>query len=102
MEESLSVLTEAKECLEDEILVAMVKIYLVLDRMYHVRRDGETINPPSFYLKTFQMQLDAVKQEIPGNVQLHSKFLAPDGPAAFLTSYRGHTVVLLQCRVYNQ
>ncbi|CAG8043814.1 unnamed protein product [Penicillium olsonii] len=71
MEESLSVLTEAKECLEDEILVAMVKIYLVLDRMYHVRRDGETINPPSFYLKTFQMQLDAVKQEIPGNVQLH-------------------------------
>ncbi|CAG8173321.1 unnamed protein product [Penicillium salamii] len=72
MEESLSVLAEAKECPEDEILVAMVKMYLVLDRLYHLRRDGDTISSPSFYLRTLKIQLDAARQEIPSHLQTHT------------------------------
>jgi hypothetical protein len=74
MQESLSILAEAKECPEDEILIALVKIHLVLDRSYQLRRDGEVINSLSFYLSSFKAQLDAVKQEIPPHLHKHSMF----------------------------
>lgn len=72
MEESLLILAEAKECPEDEILIALVKIHLVLDRSYHLRRDGLPIESPAFYINAFRIQLDAVKQEIPTHLQEHS------------------------------
>jgi hypothetical protein len=75
MEQSLSVLAEAKECPADEILIAIVKMHLVLDRSYQLRRDGLPINSPNFYLHSFRTQLDAVKQEIPSHVRQHSMFL---------------------------
>ncbi|KAJ5354786.1 hypothetical protein N7541_005830 [Penicillium brevicompactum] len=68
MEESLSVLTDAKESPEDEVLVILVKIYLVLDRMHQLRRDGEPISSPAFYMSALKMQLDAVKQQIPSHL----------------------------------
>ncbi|CAI7600837.1 unnamed protein product [Penicillium bialowiezense] len=71
MEESLSVLTEAQESPEDEVLVAMVKLFLVLDRLHNIRRDGDPISSPAFYLSALKMQLDAVKQEIPTHLMQH-------------------------------
>ncbi|OQE46982.1 hypothetical protein PENCOP_c001G05365 [Penicillium coprophilum] len=65
MEESLSILAEAKECPQDELLIVQVKIYLILDRVYQLRRDGEASISLAFYLDTFQKQLDIVKSEIP-------------------------------------
>lgn len=73
MEESLSVLAEAKDCKEDQLLVTLVKIQLVIDRVYHARRDGDPLNPLSFYLNSFQTQLEAVKSQIPLNLQKDSK-----------------------------
>jgi hypothetical protein len=75
MEESLSVLAEAKDCKEDQLLVTLVKIQLVIDRVYHARRDGDHINPLPFYLNSFQTQLEAVKSQIPVHLQKDSKFL---------------------------
>jgi hypothetical protein len=77
MEESLSVLTEAKECPEDELLIALVKVHLVLDRVYQLRRDGEAFMPLPFYLDSFKNQLDTVKSHIPPHLQQHSMFLPP-------------------------
>jgi hypothetical protein len=77
MQESLSILAEAKECPEDEILLALVKIHLVLDRSYQLRRDGDVISPLSFYLGSFKSQLDAVKQEIPPHLHQHRMFPFP-------------------------
>ncbi|KAF3012941.1 hypothetical protein E8E15_004334 [Penicillium rubens] len=75
MEESLSVLTEAKECPEDELLIALVKIHLVLDRFYQLRRDGEAFMPLPFYLDSFKNQLDTVKSHIPPHLQQHRVLL---------------------------
>ncbi|KAJ5398898.1 hypothetical protein N7465_009387 [Penicillium sp. CMV-2018d] len=71
MEESLSILTEAKECPQDELLVALVKIHLVLDRVYQLRRDGEIFISLPFYLDSFKNQLDTVKGQIPPHLQHH-------------------------------
>ncbi|KAI3210361.1 hypothetical protein CBS147311_1136 [Penicillium roqueforti] len=71
MEESLSILTDAKECPQDELLIALVKIYLVLDRVHQLRRDGEVSIPPAFYLDSFKNQLDTVKSQIPPHLQQH-------------------------------
>lgn len=76
MEESLSVLTDAKESPEDEVLVVLVKIYLVLDRMHQLRRDGEPISSPAFYMTALKMQLDAVKQQIPPHMIQNSMSLS--------------------------
>ncbi|KAJ5236537.1 hypothetical protein N7489_006628 [Penicillium chrysogenum] len=75
MEESLSVLTEAKECPEDELLIALVKVHLVLDRVYQLRRDGEAFMPLPFYLDSFKNQLDTVKSHIPPHLQQHRVLL---------------------------
>lgn len=75
MEESLSILTEAKECLQDELLVALVKIHLVLDRVYQLRRDGDVFISLPFYLDSFKNQLDTVKGQIPPHLQHHSASL---------------------------
>lgn len=77
MEESLSILTDAKECPQDELLIALVKIYLVLDRVHQLRRDGEVSIPPAFYLDSFKNQLDTVKSQIPPHLQQHSMFIPP-------------------------
>lgn len=74
MEESLSVLAEAKDCKEDQLLVTLVKIQLVIDRVYHARRDGDSLNPLAFYLNSFQTQLETVKSQIPVHLQKDSKF----------------------------
>ncbi|KAJ5208791.1 hypothetical protein N7449_003170 [Penicillium cf. viridicatum] len=75
MEESLSILTEAKECPQDELLVALVKIHLVLDRVYELRRDGEVFISLPFYLDSFKNQLDTVKGQIPPHLQHHRVIL---------------------------
>lgn len=75
MEESLSVLTEAKECPQDELLIILVKIHLVLDRVYQLRRDGEAFISLAFYLDSFKNQLDTVKSQIPPRLQHHSMLL---------------------------
>ncbi|KAJ5183452.1 hypothetical protein N7492_001068 [Penicillium capsulatum] len=69
MEESLSILTDAKESPEDELLVALVKIQLVMERNYHLRRDGGTQSLSEFYIKSFQSQLESVKSQIPPSLK---------------------------------
>lgn len=94
MEESLSVLTEAQESPEDEVLVAMVKLFLVLDRLHNIRRDGDPISSPAFYLSALKMQLDAVKQEIPTHLMQHSRSLSQQVSMKLLTvSPRNYTNV---------
>ncbi|OGM48641.1 hypothetical protein ABOM_002046 [Aspergillus bombycis] len=39
MEESLEILASTKECIGDELLVWLVRIQLVVDKSYHLRRD---------------------------------------------------------------
>lgn len=73
MEESLSVLTEAKECPEDELLVSLVKIQLVMDKVYHLRRDSDNQTPSVFYTKAFQSQLESVKEQIPQHLRQDSE-----------------------------
>ncbi|KAJ5384674.1 hypothetical protein N7517_002585 [Penicillium concentricum] len=75
MEESLSILAEAKECPQDEILIIQVKIHLILDRVYQLRRDGEAFISLAFYLDTFKKQLDTVKSEIPPHLLQHRAIL---------------------------
>ncbi|KAJ5586970.1 uncharacterized protein N7459_002735 [Penicillium hispanicum] len=70
MEESLTVLTDANECPEDELLVSLVKIQLVVDKVYQSRRDGDINQSPSpIYTKSFQSQLESVKGQIPQYLQ---------------------------------
>ena len=83
MEESLSILTQAKECPQDELLITLVKIHLVLDRVYQLRRDGEASISLAFYLDSFKNQLDTVKSQISPHLQQHSMFL----PLLSLHSY---------------
>jgi hypothetical protein len=73
MEESLAILAEAKECPQDELLVAQVKLYLILDKAYQLRRDGGTSSSPAFYLATFRKELDTLRSQIPPHLQQHSK-----------------------------
>ncbi|KAJ5514265.1 hypothetical protein N7463_003817 [Penicillium fimorum] len=75
MEESLSILAGAKECPQDELLIIQVKIHLILDRVYQLRRDGEAFISLAFYLDTFKKQLDTVKSEIPSHLQQHRVIL---------------------------
>ncbi|KAJ5678900.1 hypothetical protein N7462_007144, partial [Penicillium macrosclerotiorum] len=65
LEESLAILMEAKESPEDERLVVIVKIHLVIDKIYHLQRDAGNHTPPLFYTKAFQSQLESVKNDIP-------------------------------------
>jgi hypothetical protein len=69
MEESLSILMNAKECPDDERLVTLVKIHLVMDKVYHLQRDGDSHLPSTFYTKAFQSQLESVKSSIPSHLQ---------------------------------
>ncbi|KAG0159271.1 hypothetical protein PDIDSM_6793 [Penicillium digitatum] len=71
MEESLSILNEAKECPQDELLITIVKIHLVLERVYQLRRDGEAFISLAFYLDSFKNQLNTVKSQIPLHLQHH-------------------------------
>lgn len=73
MEESLSILMEAKECPEDELLVSLVKIQLVMDKVHHLRRDGDGKTTSVFYTKAFQSQLDSVKNQIPQHLKQDSE-----------------------------
>lgn len=75
MEESLSVLAETKECPQDELLIAQVKIHLIVDKAYQLRRDGEPLSPPAFYLNALKKELDLVKSQIPPHLQQHSILL---------------------------
>ena len=74
MEESLTVLMDAKECPEDELLVTLVKIQLIMDKVYHMRRDGENKSYSLLYTKAFQSQLESVKSQIPQRLQQDSTF----------------------------
>lgn len=76
IEESLSILTEAKECPQDELLVALVKVHLVLDRVYQLRRDGAVFISLPFYLDSFKNQLDTVKGQISPHLQHHSTLIS--------------------------
>lgn len=78
MEESLSVLMEAKECPEDEILVSLVKIQLVMDKVYHLRRDGDQKTISVLYTKAFQSQLESVKDQIPQHLKQDSESASID------------------------
>lgn len=65
MEESLTILMDAKECPEDELLVTLVKIQLVMDKVHHARRDGDDQILSRIYIKSFQAQLDSVRTQVP-------------------------------------
>ncbi|KAJ5278979.1 hypothetical protein N7478_004351 [Penicillium angulare] len=69
MDECLAVLTDTKECPEDEILVNLVRIQLVMDKVYHARRDGEDQFQARIYIKSFEGQLDAIRKQIPLHLQ---------------------------------
>ncbi|KAJ5949626.1 hypothetical protein N7454_001210, partial [Penicillium verhagenii] len=69
MEENLNILMESKECPEDEILVNLVRIQLVVDKVYQARRDGDDQLLSRFYIKSFQAQLDVVRKLIPAHLQ---------------------------------
>lgn len=99
MEESLTVLMEAKECPEDELLVSLVKIQLVMDKVYHLRRDGDNKTPSVFYTKAFQSQLECVKEQIPQHLKQDSEFTNVDHLKSLtLTQFnRSDTVVPGQC-----
>lgn len=74
MEESLTVLAEAKESPNDELLVTLVKLQLIMDKVYHHRRDGEHQTQSLLHTRSFQAQLDSVKSQIPQHLQHHSTF----------------------------
>ncbi|KAJ5085829.1 hypothetical protein N7532_010600 [Penicillium argentinense] len=69
MEESLTILMEAKECPDDELLVTLVKIQLVMDKVYHLRRDGDNQAPSLMYTKSIQAQLESVKNQTPPHLK---------------------------------
>lgn len=73
MDESLTVLLEAKECPEDELLVHLVKIQLVMDKVYHTRRDGEDQSLARFYLESCQTQLISIRNQIPQHLKTSSR-----------------------------
>ncbi|KXG47021.1 Cytochrome P450 [Penicillium griseofulvum] len=75
MEESLSILAEAKDCPQDELLIVQVKIHLVLDKVYQLQRDGEASISLAFYLDAFRKQLDTVKSQVPPHLQQHRVIL---------------------------
>lgn len=77
MEESLSILAEAKECPQDELLIAQVKLHLILDKVHQLRRDGQTLPSLAFYLNTLKAELDTVKSQIPLHLERHSMFPSP-------------------------
>jgi hypothetical protein len=77
MEESLQVLLDAKECPEDEVLVTLVKIQLVMDKVHHHRRDGDGQLPSLLYTKSFQAQLDSVREQIPQHLKQLSMSIQP-------------------------
>lgn len=77
MEESLQVLADTKECPEDEILVTLVKIQLVMDKVHHLRRDGDWQLPSLMYTKSFQAQLESVREQIPPHLKQHSMPFCP-------------------------
>lgn len=86
MEESLSVLMEAQECPEDELLVSLVNIQLVMDKVHHLRRDGDNRSPSELYTKAFQSQLEFVKDQIP-------QYLKQDGDSTHpLLSQKPHSL----------
>lgn len=76
MEESLTVLLEAKECPEDELLVHLVKIQLVIDKVYHARRDGEDQSLARFYVESNQAQLSSIRNQIPPHLKSSSESYA--------------------------
>jgi hypothetical protein len=97
MEESLSILAEAKDCPQDELLIVQVKIHLVLDKVYQLRRDGEASISLAFYLDAFRKQLDTVKSQVPPHLQQHSRFLPPQISTIRTNKTKG---VVLMC-LYN-
>jgi hypothetical protein len=99
MEESLTVLMDAKECPEDELLVTLVKIQLIMDKIYHMRRDGENKSYSLLYTKAFQSQLESVKSQIPQRLQQDSKSTQFDLVFQQLIKYvnRGCGVISCKC-----
>ncbi|CAI7653371.1 unnamed protein product [Penicillium pancosmium] len=84
MEESLQVLLDAKECPEDEVLVTLVKIQLVMDKVHHHRRDGDGQLPSLLYTKSFQAQLDSVREQIPQHLKQLNTVLLYISTAEFI------------------
>ena len=85
MEESLQILTDAKECPEDELLVTLVRIQLVMDKVHHHRRDSDGQLPSLMYTKSFQAQLEAVRNQIPQSLKQQSKSVQLSNIAHWLT-----------------
>ncbi|UDD59335.1 hypothetical protein AFCA_006757 [Aspergillus flavus] len=65
MEENLEILASTKECFGDELLVWLVRIQLVVDKSYHLRRDGENCHSSPLVTDVLQSQLELVKRQIP-------------------------------------
>ncbi|KAB8256142.1 hypothetical protein BDV32DRAFT_141445 [Aspergillus pseudonomiae] len=68
MEESLEILASTKECVGDELLVWLVRIQLVVDKSYHLRRDGENSHSSPLVTDLLQSQLDSIKRQIPSQL----------------------------------
>ena len=72
MEESLEILASTKECVGDELLVWLVRIQLVVDKSYHLRRDGENSHSSPLVTDLLQSQLDSIKRQIPSQLTKNS------------------------------
>ncbi|KAJ5581831.1 hypothetical protein N7535_000451 [Penicillium sp. DV-2018c] len=75
MEESLAILEEARECPQDELLIAQVRLYLILDKAHQLRRDAGSAHVPTFYLDTFRKELETLKNQIPAHLRQHRVLL---------------------------
>ncbi|KAE8318282.1 hypothetical protein BDV41DRAFT_561010 [Aspergillus transmontanensis] len=68
MEESLEILDSTKECSGDELLVWLVRIQLVVDKSYHLRRDSENCHSSPLLTDVLQSQLELVKRQMPSHL----------------------------------
>ena len=74
LEESLCVLEESHECLNDEILVQQVRLQLIAEKVAIGNWDDKA--PLSFYLQALHSQLQEVKSKLPPHLQSNGKLLA--------------------------
>ncbi|KAJ5595453.1 uncharacterized protein N7459_001661 [Penicillium hispanicum] len=65
MDRSVQALADANACLQDEMLVSLVKIQLVVDKVYHLRRDEEDCKLSPLVIELLQAQLSLARSQIP-------------------------------------
>ncbi|KAE8414603.1 hypothetical protein BDV36DRAFT_298834 [Aspergillus pseudocaelatus] len=69
MEESLEILANTKECPGDELLVWLVRIQLVVDKSYHLCRDGDNSHTSPLVTDFLQSQLESVRRQMPSHLK---------------------------------